>query len=190
MVETLSFQENWESWDSTKQELRALAQEVLNTTTHEEQLNSFEFKVQKLLDEAHTIANRKPKYAYGKPYKCDQFVKHLFEKAWDTSLREIYGAKWLYTYFAPDKNNRIKTEWGSLVVSGKPLNAWDLLFFTDASGKQCGHVAVFSRQDPVTWSLYVYDASVHWGIGERKIFSSELTTTYRNIYYTTPSFVG
>lgn len=190
MGERLSLQEDWEPLLSTKQELHMLAQEVLQTNTAPQQLDTFTLRLQHLLQEARSIANRKPKYTYGNPYKCDQFVKHLFATAGDTSLREVFGAKWLYAYFAPDMDNRITADTTTFMISGKPLTAWDLLFFTDASGKKCGHVAVFSRQDPVTWALYVYDASVRGGIGERKLYPTELTTTYRTIYYTTPSFAG
>lgn len=190
MGERLSFQEDWEQLLSTKQELQSLAQEVLRTAHIPQQVDTYTLKLQQFLDEAQHIANRKPKYTYGNPYKCDQFVKHLFAAAWDTSLREVFGAKWLYAYFAPDKHNSITTDTTTFRISGKSLSAWDLLFFTDASGKKCGHVAVFSRQDPVTWALYVYDASVRGGIGERKLYPTELTTTYRTIYYTTPVFAG
>lgn len=188
-MEILSSSEQEEMLSSTKKELHLLAQEILYGSSSSETSDSFDIKVQKLLREAHTVANRKPKYSYGHPYKCDQFVKHLFAAAWDTSLQEVYGAKWLYTYFAPDKHNTIVVDnKRSFLISGKQLASWDLLFFTDASGKNCGHVAVFSRQDPVTWALYVYDASLHQGIWERKIFPNELTSTYHTIYYTSPSF--
>ena len=188
-MEVLSSPEQWETLLSTKQELHLLAQDILHNSLPVEQSDSFDAKIKELLDTARSVANRKPKYTYGHPYKCDQFVKHLFASTWDTSLQEVYGAKWLYTYFAPDKQNTIVVDTTkSFLISGKQLASWDLLFFTDASGKKCGHVAVFSRQDPVTWALYVYDASVHQGIWERKLFPEELTATYRTIYYTSPSF--
>lgn len=60
------------------------------------------------------------------------------------------------------------------------------MFFVKANG-MCGHVGMFSRKDPKTGDIYIYDASTT--VGERKLWPGELTPPkgiYKKIYYTSP----
>ena len=152
----------------------------------------YDHKIESLLDTAKTITNKKPKLTYWlgtHQFVCDTFIKYLFKKSGDHSLDGIYTADSLYKHFSPEVTNLIIPTRNqiSFAVSGKQLHAWDLLFFTNNKGN-CGHIAVFSQQDPETWEIYVYDAAKRSGVSERKLWPNELYPTYSKIYYTSPVF--